>query len=42
MKGKLKREINLFGALATVMGTVIGAGSSLKPLLLLQARSLQV
>ncbi|MBF8808461.1 MAG: amino acid permease [Enterococcus lacertideformus] len=26
MKGKLKREINLFGALATVMGTVIGAG----------------
>lgn len=30
MKGKLKREINLFGALATVMGTVIGAGFSLK------------
>ncbi|MEY8445875.1 amino acid permease [Enterococcus ratti] len=26
MNGKLKREINLFGALATVMGTVIGAG----------------
>ena len=26
MKGKLKREINLFGALATVMGTLIGAG----------------
>ncbi|WP_206853354.1 APC family permease [Candidatus Enterococcus mangumiae] len=26
MKGKLKREINLFGALSTVMGTVIGAG----------------
>lgn len=26
MGNKLKREINLFGALATVMGTVIGAG----------------
>ncbi|MGM0123359.1 amino acid permease [Enterococcus sp. AZ194] len=26
MENKLKREINLFGALSTVMGTVIGAG----------------
>lgn len=42
MKGKLKREINLFGALATVMGTVIGAGVFFKLLLLLLVLSLSL